>query len=167
MSLNKILILGLGNTLITDDGIGIYIVRALQNENSLYLPNIHIDFAESSMGGIRLLDEIVGYRAVIIIDSIITSQTKPGSIHYFKIQMDELLHSPPTLRSGHTLSLNDMLLLGKALSYPMPKKIFILAIEVIDNVTLKESLSPELAKEFPGILSKVREKVKEILVSEV
>ena len=167
MSKDKILILGLGNTLISDDGIGIYIVRALKKEHKFKLPNTRIDFAESSMGGMRLLDEIVGYRVVIIIDSIITSQAKPGTLTYFKIQMNELNNPPPTPRCAHTLSLNDMLILAKELSYQLPEKIFILAIEVLDNITIKESLSSELAYEFPAVLSKVCDKINEILTTEV
>ncbi|MGD8245396.1 MAG: hydrogenase maturation protease, partial [Anaerolineae bacterium] len=70
----RTLVLGMGNTILCDDGIGIYVVRQVaqrfQREN--------VDFSEASVGGLRILDVIGGYKRVIMVDAIQTRDGKPG-----------------------------------------------------------------------------------------
>ncbi len=164
MPKKRILILGIGNTLVSDDGIGIYIVRSLREASSVEqsLPGVH--FQESSLGGLRLLDFFEDFPIVVIIDSIITGQMAPGSVTSY--QMDcadgEFIQRTPT-RSGHTLSLHDTIALGKYLDYTVPEEIYIVAVEIIDNTTIKESLSQKLHAMYPDIVKNVKSKIEDIV----
>lgn len=165
MTQEKIIILGLGNTLISDDGIGIYVVRRLRENGLADLFPAKINFSESSIGGLRLLDEIANCDIAIIIDSIITGKSSPGSVKCFEIEAPQTLGAKTPFSTGHTLAMRDILLLGKELGYKLPHKIYVLAIEVVDNTTIKESLSSELAREFTNIFAMIKNKISELIKS--
>ena len=68
------LILGIGNTILTDDGIGIKIAQKLKEDNP------ELEVMETSEVGMALLELLDGYDKAIIIDSIKTEQGKPGEL---------------------------------------------------------------------------------------
>lgn len=71
----KTLILGLGNTILSDDGVGIRIIEELQSRIS----DPDITVSETNVSGLSLLDIIIGYDKVIIVDAIQTVGGKPGT----------------------------------------------------------------------------------------
>ena len=74
----KLLLLGLGNDILTDDAVGLHVVRELQPKLAAH-PSI--DIRETTEMGLALLDFITGYRAVVIVDSIQTGKAPPGFLH--------------------------------------------------------------------------------------
>ena len=74
----KTLVLGLGNPILTDDGVGIHVVRATAAQCPLAM---HITCAEASVGGMRLLDLLAGYERVFLVDAIQTRDGEPGQIY--------------------------------------------------------------------------------------
>src|SRR4030042_969786 len=89
----KTLVLGLGNSIISDDGVGLYVARELRNA----LNRDEITVAEASLAGLGLLDLLVGYDKAIIIDAIQTSSGKPGQIHRLKSNVfDATRHTTST-----------------------------------------------------------------------
>jgi hydrogenase maturation protease len=136
----KTLILGMGNTLLRDDGIGIIVKRYLE----LKLHDVKdIDFVETSWGGFKIVDLLTGYDYAIIVDSIKTSHKPLGHIHYLK--PSALL---PTLRltSYHDINFITALKLAETIHAKVPDDIDIFAVEVENNYTISEQLSPELWK---------------------
>ena len=146
----KTLILGLGNPILTDDGVGIHIVRAVAAHAQPDGPVL----AEASVGGIRLLDVLAGYERVILVDAIQTPGGRPGEIY--------LLH-PNDLRaslhsgSTHDLSLPGALALGRQLGLLLPadEAVTIVAVEVEDVLTFGESCTPAVADAIPVAVEKV------------
>lgn len=139
----KILVLGLGNTLISDDGIGIFILQNLKEQ----LQNPRCDFQESSAGGLRLLDLLPNYEIAVIIDSIKTGKKPPGHIYQLTIEDLQAPDHHPSL--GHTISLPTVLKLGSQLGYAMPRKVIIYAVEISDNETMHEGCTPQVAATLP------------------
>ena len=91
------LILGIGNDILTDDGIGIKLVQKLQKD--LAKPNVA--FLTAAVGGLEILELISGYEVVIIIDAIKTKDGVPGIIyHLTPSHFKETLH----LSSFHDVS---------------------------------------------------------------
>jgi len=140
----KTLVVGLGNPILTDDGVGIYIVRALEAR----CRRDDVTFAEASVGGLRLLDVIAGYERVVLVDAIQTCDGKPGDIH--RLHPNDLrasLHSGST----HDLSLTGALALGRGLGMVLPdnEAIVIIAIEVEDVLTFGETVTPAVAATIP------------------
>jgi hydrogenase maturation protease len=144
----------MGNTLLNDDAIGIIVVRYLQSR----LGNLcNIDFKETSWGGFRIIDLMRGYDYAIIIDSIKTGQTESGFIHHLKTS--DLL---PTLRlnSYHDINFITAIKLAEALNEKMPEDPDIFAVEVINNFTIKESLSPAIKNSIFECSKKIVETLK-------
>ncbi len=134
----KILILGLGNTLISDDGVGIILKRFLERK----LRDVtNIDFCESSWGGFRIIDLFKGYDYAIVIDSIKTETKPEGYIRHLKPA--DLLHTL-RLTSYHDINFITALKLGESMSFKMPKDIDIFAIEIENNYTIAETLSTKI-----------------------
>ncbi len=139
----KALVLGLGNPILSDDGVGIHVVRAVAAQCQL-APLTGLDdvtFTEASVGGLRLLDAIAGYEWVIMVDAIQTRDGKPGDIH--RLHPNDLrasLHSGST----HDLSLPGALALGRGMGMMLPddEAIVIIAIEVEDVLTFGEECTP-------------------------
>ncbi len=146
----KTLILGLGNPILTDDGIGIHIVREVAARS---LPN-NITCVEASVGGLRLLEVIAGFERVIIVDAIQTPDGQPGELH--RLRVDDLqasLHAGST----HDLSLPGALRLGRSMGMALPDDddILIFAIQVADPLTFGEECTPQVAAAIPRAVQAV------------
>lgn len=135
----KTIILGMGNTLLYDDGIGIIIKRYLEKHFEDYYQDL--DFVETSWGGFRFIDLLRGYDFAVIIDSIVTKQKPVGYIHHLKPK--DLL---PSLRlnSYHDINFITALDLAKSLNVKMPDIIDIFAVEIENNYTISEHIDPIL-----------------------
>jgi hydrogenase maturation protease len=72
----KILVLGVGNPILSDDGVGIHVARELKKRKAK-----GIDVEELAASGLEFLDVVRGYDKVIIIDAIQTKGGKPGELH--------------------------------------------------------------------------------------
>lgn len=78
--MRKVLILGIGNTLRRDDGLGVFIVRHME-ESGTPLPE-GVDLLDGGTAGFDLLGLIDGYDKIVIVDALRTNDT-PGSIYRF------------------------------------------------------------------------------------
>ena len=74
---NRILIHGIGNEILTDDGIGPKLVKRLKGN----LSRTDIDFETAFLGGLELLEYFQGYYTVIFIDAIRTKGGIPGTVY--------------------------------------------------------------------------------------
>jgi hydrogenase maturation protease len=145
----KTLVLGMGNTLLSDDGIGIIIKRYLEHR---FNNEPGIDFVETSWGGFRIIDIISGYDHAVIVDSI-KSANKPQGYIYHLTSNDFL----PTLRltSCHDINFATALKLAETLNAKVPADIDIFAVEVENNYTISEQISPQLWKSIVKCSEKI------------
>ena len=151
----KTLVLGLGNPILTDDGVGIHVVRALADQ----LDQPGVEVAEASLGGLRLLDMAVGYDRLILVDAI-QDGGRPGQI--YRLRPDDLrpsLHAA----SSHDLSLAAALELGRRLGWTLPddEAITIVAVEVQDVMTFEEVCTPQVQAAIPRAAQMVLEVLSE------
>ena len=159
----KTLVVGLGNTILTDDGVGIYVAQAAalewsQRRRSSASALEEVMFAEASVGGLRLLDVIAGYERVVLVDAIQTAEGRPGEI--YRLHPDDLLVS---LHAGstHDLSLPGALALGRQMSAVLPsdENLVIIAIQVEDVLTFGEHCTPEIEAAIPRAVEAVLEEL--------
>lgn len=154
--MKKTLVLGLGNLILTDDGIGIHVVRALASHP---LPP-GVVTAETSLGGLRILETILGYQRIILVDAIQTAEGKAGEIYTFDpSSLQASLHSGST----HDLSLFGALQMGRELGMDIPddSDIPIVAVQVEDVQTLGETLTPDVEAAIPAAVIVVMTILKE------
>ena len=145
------LILGIGNPILSDDGIGIKIARKLKEENH------ELDVEETSEAGIALLDLIAGYDELIIIDSIKTEQGNLGQL--YKLELEDL-NPAADFSSSHGIDIATAFKIGKELRCQMPQRVSIYAIEVKNNTTFGEECTEELEKRIPLIAKQIKEEEK-------
>ncbi|HUW13998.1 MAG TPA: hydrogenase maturation protease [Anaerolineae bacterium] len=151
----KTLVLGLGNTILTDDGVGIHVIR----EAAAAYSSDDVTFAEASVGGLRLLDLLAGQDRVILVDAIQTPGVRPGDLHCLHpSDVRASLHAG----SSHDLSLPDALALGRSLGLPLPRdeNFTILAVEAEDVLTFGETCTEQVQAAIPALASKVLEELR-------
>ena len=136
------LVLGIGNPILTDDGVGIKIAQKLKEGKP------ELEVIETSETGIALLDLIVGRDKLIIIDSIKTEAGKPGDL--YKLDLEDLRPSGD-LSSSHGIGIATAFELGKELGYKMPEHISIYAVGIKNNSTFGEDCTQEVKAKIPSI----------------
>jgi hydrogenase maturation protease len=159
MTNKKTLILGLGNNILTDDGIGSQLVHDLE----LMIGDTDINYNSASCGGLEIIEYIKGYELVVFIDAIRTLKGKPGDVYYF-IPSD--FRETSHLSSLHDVSFLTALKLGDSLKLDLPTDLHIIGIEIIEDMEFSEDFTPPLKERYPGILQEVFELVKQIMSRE-
>jgi len=142
------LILGMGNPILTDDGVGIKIAQKLKEGN----PDLEV--TETSEAGMALLELIADYDKLIIIDSIKTGQGKPGEL--YKLELEDL-KPPMYFSSSHGIDIATAVELGQMVGYRMPKHISLYAVEIKDNSTFGEECTKEIEGSIPSIIKQIIE----------
>ncbi len=148
----KTLILGLGNPILSDDGVGCRVAMALKDR--LKEPDVNV--IEASIAGLDFLDLLTGYYRAIIIDAIQTDKGTPGQIYRLE---PEILANTRHAGTPHDVNFATALELGKKLGLPLPQQITVFAIEVKDVVTFNEKCTPEVEQ---AISSCVKMIIKEL-----
>jgi hydrogenase maturation protease len=131
----RVLVLGLGNDILTDDAVGLRIAEGVR-ASVADMPDIEVK-ATMEMG-LTLLDEIADRECIVLIDSVQTCEAAPGTIH----EIDSLELSRVLTTAPHFLGIGETLALGKMLGLDMPRHTRIFAIEVADPYTLGSAMTP-------------------------
>lgn len=151
----KILILGLGNEVLGDEGLGMKIADDLK-DNRIF-PGV--EYRNTSAGGLNLLDYIDGFVAVIIIDTTCGNNCQTGTVHHIKPEnFRETLH----LSSEHDASFLTTLETGEKLGLSIPARIDILAIEINRDLFLTEKFSDNISGQYYKIRSEIINFIKKI-----
>jgi hydrogenase maturation protease len=152
----KTLLLGLGNELYGDDGVGIDVVRKLREKakkNKRLAAHLSdVEMEECSLSGLALLDVITGYDRLILVDTIKRKAPSPGRIHLLEENEIRAIPGP----SPHYISVSQTIEIGRKLGLHVPSKILIVAIEAKNIYRLGEGLSQEMKGKLPAIVQKVK-----------
>ncbi|MDP4224404.1 MAG: hydrogenase maturation protease [Bacteroidota bacterium] len=156
MTDKKTLILGLGNEILSDDGIGPKLIKDLSR--MLIEPGLH--FEASSCGGLEIMEYISDFERVVFIDAIRTRNGNPGEVYYF-IPSD--FRETSNLSNLHDVNFLTALRLGKFLEMDLPSDLHIIAVEIIEDMTFSEELTPALNKKYPQVLVEVLDIIRRII----
>ena len=149
----RTLILGLGNTILRDDRIGLDIARIVYKG----LNQRDCDLVESQLVGANILDFICGYKVLIITDSIKTKGGRVGDI--YELSLDDL-PKQRRINSPHEAGLYWTIQMGRRLGMDIPDEIRIYAIEVDDPFNFGEGLTDSMKGILAGIAGTILEKEK-------
>jgi hydrogenase maturation protease len=144
-------IIGLGNPILGDDGVGWRVVEAMRSR----LDDEAVDVLCLAVGGVSLMEQLVGCDRALLVDAVVTGG-QPGEV--LSVSLDAL--DDPSC--GHTASTHDTTLgtalrLGRALKAPLPDDIWVVGVEV-DPTRLhefNEDLSPEVTAAVPEAVRRV------------
>lgn len=145
-------VIGVGNILLSDEGIGVHIVSALSRRDDL----AGIEFIDGGVAGAALLNHIEGEDKVVVIDAV-DAPLPPGTV--IRLAPDDLRRAGGPKQSLHDLNLADALDLMR-LRESLPE-MRILGIVPADIATWRIGLSEPLAAAFDGIVGKVAAEIRE------
>jgi len=167
--MTKTLVIGLGNPILGDDGVGWKVaetvkerlskemhfrlpVRPIGTKSIHYLSPIEVDCL--SLGGLSLMERLLGYERAIIVDSMETGHSPVGSVRTFP------LASLPDPMAGHSASAHDTSLItalktAESIGADIPKRVDVVAVEAQNVYDFGEELSPPVAAAVPEAVQAV------------
>ena len=128
-------VVGLGNDLLSDDGVGLYVARRLRE----LLDPTEYEIRELSVGGIEIVEQLIGHRRAVVIDACRSGRHAPGTLTRHRPQD---FSGSLRLGSFHTMNFATALELARMLGAQLPEQIDVYAIEAEDTMTLSEHCTP-------------------------
>lgn len=148
--MKPVLVLCLGNEVLSDDAFGFHVANRLQESDDL---DERVEVIYASLAGFNLLDLIRDRTKLLIVDTIVTSRVAPGELHFFPMGQFAPSYG---LTTSHQLSLPTALALGEKLGMHMPRDIDVLAVEAQDIATLSEQLTPPVQQALMPAIERIR-----------
>ncbi len=148
----KNVIIGLGNTVLSDDGAGVYVARMLTGRFS----RDDVSVIETESAGMNLMEMLAGFDRAFLIDAILLDGEDPGTV--FRLKADDL-RITPRLSSVHDIDIVTALELGRRLGLHMPSEVTIFAIQGHDMKTLSEGCTPRVE----AVLERVADEVEALV----
>ena len=153
---NNTLVLGIGNDILTDDAIGPKLCDFLKKK----FDRLPVDFEKMNVGGLEILEFIKDYQTVIFIDAIKTADGEIGDVNlYTPANIKETLH----LSNLHDTNFITALELGKSLHIKIPPKMYIITVEIKEDMVFSEYFTEELALRYSEIKKKLVELLHELV----
>ncbi len=140
----KTLVVGLGNPILGDDGVGWKVAEKICQQ----LPHAETVAVEYlSLGGISLMEHLIGYDRAVLIDAF-ASDEDLGSIHVMKLS-DMPSYSAFHIASVHDMSLQNAIEMGRSLGALLPEEITVIGIATKRIYDFSEELSLPVAEAVP------------------
>ena len=142
------LVLGLGNPLRGDDGVGPLVAGAFARSLP---PGADVEVDEVPEGGLRLMERLLGYDAAILVDAVRSGAHPVGTV--LRLEVDDL----PTQHAGssHDLSLTGALGLARSLGLEVPVRPPIVAVEVANVTEFSAGCTPAVQGAVPAAVAAV------------
>jgi hydrogenase maturation protease len=128
-----VLVLCLGNALRRDDAVALHVALRVE---AAALPGVAV--RRSAASGLYLLDEMEGFDRVVVVDAVRTGGRPAGTVLSFPL---EDLHAPEG-PSPHAIGLPSALARARAAGAPVPSRVHVVAVEVLDMSSVGEGLTP-------------------------
>ncbi|MBI5951430.1 MAG: hydrogenase maturation protease [Chloroflexi bacterium] len=154
MPFEKILLIGLGNPILGDDGVGWVVAREAEERIRAEGGDLEVDFL--SLGGLSLMERLIGWKRVILVDSLTTGKQPQGEVISFTLEDLVDITSGHTA-AAHDTSLKTALATGRQLGADLPDDadIHIVAIESQHVYDIQEGLTPAIASAVPTAVQRV------------
>jgi len=139
-----------------DDGVGIHVLRMLKK----ILARDDLEFKELSVGGLKLVEEILGYEKVFIIDSVDMDDRQIGRIREFS--PEHFKATEQSSLSPHVTNFATALELYKRLEpSEIPGTIRIFTIDIDPAFTFRESLTPTIQEAAANLVEMIVQRIKQ------
>ncbi len=150
-------VVGLGNPLRGDDGVGWRVADALRDvlahadggDRDIGPIEVDaVDIEQLAVGGLTLMEHLVGYERAILVDAIATGLVPAGTVTCRTLDRVETRASAH-LDSAHDAPLPAALDAGRALGAALPSEIWTVGIEAVLHDRFEDRLTPEVAAAVP------------------
>ncbi len=147
VSIRSIVVLGIGNTAMQDDGVGVWVIRSLAQAYDL--PS-HVRLIEAGVPGLGLLSDVEGADDLLVIDAV--DRAGPPGVLY-RLGPENLPKGRGSFLSAHDIGMVDLLswveLLGKR------PHTFIIGVQPLEVRKMSLELTPPLRKALPLVVAAV------------
>jgi hydrogenase maturation protease len=164
-------VLCLGNELISDDGLGVATARGLfrrlaaagvpvppgpafdpaMTVRAFELPRVGpVEVVETALTGMYLLEAVVGASRLIVVDTVATGVTDPGTV----LELTESDLAGPRGGSPHYIGLLETLDLARGLGLEVPGDVFIVAVEAGDCMTVGGAMTGPVGAAVPVVVER-------------
>jgi hydrogenase maturation protease len=149
----RVLVLGIGNILLSDEGIG---VRAVEELRKNYSFSDGVEIMDGGTLGIDLLYFMEGFQKLLVIDAVLGGDS-PGTLYKFK--GDEVKAYFRKKVSAHELGFQEVLALADLLGRK-PEEIVLIGIEP-ESLDISVELSYSIKRRMQDLMDKVLEQLRE------
>ena len=139
-----LVILGLGNDLLGDDGIGLLVADACEGRFAR-----DVAVRRSVRSGLYLIDELQGFDDAIVVDSVIGD--RPGTVRELPAEAMPAVGVP----SAHYAGLPEALAIARSVGLRVPTRLRILAVEMDAAQTIGAGPRPEVTASVPELLARI------------
>ncbi len=146
------LVLGIGNPILGDDGAGWRVVEVLARAGPA-ADGVMFDCV--AVGGLALMEQLVGVRRAILVDAVLTRRDPAGTVRVMDLAglpAREASH----LDAAHDVTLATALAAGRAMGVPLPSEVAIVTIEAAAVGEFTERLTPDVEAAIPVAVKRVR-----------
>ncbi|MBI5474292.1 MAG: hydrogenase maturation protease [Ignavibacteriae bacterium] len=133
----NIVVIGVGNSIATDDGAGIRVAQRLRETIS----DRRLTIVESERGGLELLNFLEGSSKAYIIDAAWTKSAPPGTITLIRTRSPYAVEPLPSI---HTIGLRTVLSFGQSIGMSLPDEVIVFTIEAKEIERFSEECTPEI-----------------------
>ena len=147
----RVLILGIGNLVLKDEGVGIHAIQALEKEKDQLPP--HVELLDGGTGGVGMMGVLQEFDRVIMIDATLDN-SPAGTIKKIKPKFSK---DYPRLLSSHEFGLRDMI--ESMIVQENIPEIDLITISVKDFQTIGMDLSPDVQSAIPPVIKMVKEMI--------
>jgi len=147
------LILALGSDILMDDASSIILARDVLPS----FPDFKLQILP--VGGIEIIELIDGFNLVVIIDTILSGDAKPGDIILFNdLQSVKTLH----LQNPHDVDFFTSIKLAEELNYRLPEKIVVLGVGIKQQLLASRAPSPWFRKKYSQMIEQISSLIRQI-----
>jgi hydrogenase maturation protease len=147
---NRALVIGLGNPILGDDGVGWRAAAEVERRIGGSSDHIEVDWA--AVGGLQLMERLVGYDCAVIVDAIHTGRQPTGTVSRWPLN-DLPDPSVGHSTSAHDTSLQTALAVGRAIGAPLPESVTVITIETPLEFVFSEDLTAPVEAAIPRAAS--------------
>lgn len=141
----RILIMGIGNYLMGDEGVGVHLAETLEG----YTLPPNVDVVDGGTGGFHLLGYFEKYREVILVDATLDN----NPVGYIRLIQPKFASDFPKAMSTHDIGLKDMMSSLQLMGKVPHIHLFVVSIESIQQQGIE--LTPEIAAILPELIEQV------------
>jgi len=143
---DSVLVMGVGNYLIGDEGVGVHLIEELYKTK---LPD-HIDLLDGGTGGFLLLNYFETYPNIIIVDATMDGKAE-GTISLIK---PRFASDFPSALSVHDVGLKDMIE-SVFLMEKIPE-LYLFTVSIENMTPMEVGLSPQVRQSIPGLIEQIQ-----------
>lgn len=146
----RILVLGVGNILQSDDGIGVHAIEQMRGE----LDDFDVELIDGGTAGLDLLNLIEDRDAILVVDAV-DGGHPPGTIYRFT--PDDIGGQSLRMESLHQLGLLETLRMARLMGRE-PRNTVIIGVQP-ENVGWGLTLTDTVARQLPMVIRQVKKEI--------